>query len=84
MEALVEAGAVGARLTGAGFGGCVVALVDRERTASVVERATARYRAETGREPTPFVCRAVAGASRVEPAGLEPATFWMPSRRSPN
>jgi len=29
------------------------------------------------------VARSYAG-KRVEPAGLEPATFWMPSRRSPN
>jgi galactokinase len=64
-EALVEAGAVGARLTGAGFGGCVVALVRTPETASVAAGASERYRAETGLEPTAFVCRAVAGAGRL-------------------
>jgi galactokinase len=62
VEALVEAGALGARLTGAGFGGCVVALASRDDATGILERATDRYRAETGREPTAFVCRAVDGA----------------------
>jgi galactokinase len=62
VAALDEAGALGARLTGAGFGGCVVTLADRARADEIVLQATARYRAETGREPTPFVVRAAAGA----------------------
>ncbi len=65
VEALVEAGALGARLTGAGFGGCVVALVRKEDTEEVARQATARYRSETGLDPTPFVCRAVGGAGTV-------------------
>ena len=67
VEALVGAGAVGARLTGAGFGGSVVALVASERAAAVAADATARYREATGRRPGSFVCRAVAGAGRCRP-----------------
>jgi galactokinase len=37
VEAACAAGCAGARLTGAGFGGCIVALCDRDRSAVVVE-----------------------------------------------
>ncbi len=48
VEALVEAGALGARLTGAGFGGAVVAVCDAEAVAAVGDAAMARYRAADG------------------------------------
>lgn len=63
--ALEEAGALGARLTGGGFGGCVVALARSDEADEVARTAAARYRARTGLEPTVFHCRAVDGAGRV-------------------
>jgi galactokinase len=69
VEALVEAGAIGARLTGAGFGGCVVALAHSREAAGILERATDRYRTETGREPTAFACRPVDGAGPLTDEG---------------
>ena len=68
VEALAEAGALGARLTGAGFGGAVVALCERACARSIADAATERYGLETGLEPTAFECSAVAGAGRLIPA----------------
>ena len=62
VEELVAAGAAGARLTGAGFGGCVVAACAADRAATVGETAAARYRERVRLEPTVFRCRAVDGA----------------------
>lgn len=62
VETLVDAGALGARLTGAGFGGAVVAVCQADAVTSVGETATARYRELTGREPRAFTCHAVDGA----------------------
>jgi galactokinase len=67
VELLVGAGAIGARLTGAGFGGCVVALVQRNHADDLVAKTVARYRTATGLEPVAFSARAVDGAGRADP-----------------
>jgi galactokinase len=65
VELSVEAGAHGARLTGAGFGGCIVALVDVGMRDAVATAVTDRYRADTGRDPSAFAVSAVDGAGFV-------------------
>ena len=65
VELAVDAGAFGARLTGAGFGGCIVALVERAALDAVAVAITGRYRAESGREPNAFAVSAVDGAGIV-------------------
>jgi galactokinase len=62
VELLLDEGALGARLTGAGFGGCVVALTPPGDERGVLERAAARYSSRTGRVPSAFVVRAAPGA----------------------
>ena len=71
VECLVGAGAYGARLTGAGFGGCVVALGPVDAADSVAARACERYRARTGREPTAWVVHAAPGAGPAADAGSD-------------
>jgi galactokinase len=68
VELLVEHGAIGARLTGAGFGGCVVALVQRNHADDCAAKTVGAYSSRTGLEPEAFVVRAVDGASTIEAA----------------
>ena len=58
----VDCGAYGARLTGAGFGGCIVALVPAAGSEQMVASVVDRYRADTGLEAVSFAVHAVAGA----------------------
>lgn len=59
------AGVYGARMTGGGFGGCAVALVDAE-AADEVQAAIARdYQRQTGLRPDIWVCSAGAGAGEL-------------------
>ena len=55
-------GCYGARLTGAGFGGCTVNLVIREQAEAFSETLSTQYEAESGLHPEIYICRASAGA----------------------
>ena len=61
---------LGARMTGAGFGGCAVALVAGGGLAGFVAHATAGYTAATGLVPRVYVCRATDGAAVVRGAAV--------------
>lgn len=58
-------GLIGARLTGGGFGGCTINLVDREHASEFAEALASRYAGETGIVPQVFICHASAGARRL-------------------
>jgi len=61
-------GLIGARLTGGGFGGCTINLVERGQAAGFAEALGARYANEIGIVPQIHICRASGGAHRVAPA----------------
>ncbi|MCF6410002.1 galactokinase [Pseudalkalibacillus salsuginis] len=59
LDVLVEAawneGAIGSRMTGAGFGGCTVSIVPDDRVDSFIEAVGKTYKAETGLEAEFYV-----------------------------
>jgi galactokinase len=65
VESALMAGAYGARMTGGGFGGCVLALIDADRAAATTEAVTAAYAKRGFTAPTPFVAVPSAGATRL-------------------
>jgi galactokinase len=60
--ASAQPGCWGARMTGAGFGGCAVALVDRDAAGQAGPRIASAYREQTGAQPSVYLCRAADGA----------------------
>jgi galactokinase len=63
--AQTRSGCFGARMTGGGFGGCVVALVAREKAEEVEVAVSSEYEAATGLKPEIFVTHATEGAALV-------------------
>jgi galactokinase len=68
LDYLVEAameikGVYGARMTGGGFGGCIVALVQPRAIEHFTSALQSKYQSQFGKAPTIFVTDAMAGAS---------------------
>ncbi len=68
LDAMVECAwehpaCLGARMTGAGFAGCAIALVEVSGAEGFVSRVMDCYRRRTGLEPQAYVCTASAGAN---------------------
>ena len=61
-----EEACLGARMTGAGFGGCAVALVQTDMGDEVAAAVAQQYEAETDLEPQIYICKASAGTSTVK------------------
>ena len=62
-----QSGCLGARMTGAGFGGCAIALVREADVTPFMANVAREYEQTTGLTPDLFVCRPSAGAGMVEP-----------------
>jgi galactokinase len=65
-DTLVEAGALGARMTGGGFGGCVIGLVPTGKVGDATEAVEAAYARHGFRAPSAFTAHPSAGAHRVD------------------
>ena len=68
LDALVniarqEPGCYGARLTGAGFGGCTVNLVEEAAAQTFIQNLKEAYQKQTRRQAQVYLCKASAGAS---------------------
>ncbi|NAW66878.1 galactokinase [Photobacterium halotolerans] len=61
----------GVRMTGGGFGGCVVALVPAELVASVQQAVESQYQNATGLKASIYVCQPMAGAGVLKSASLQ-------------
>lgn len=59
-------GTIGARMTGAGFGGCAVALVHNDALVEFEKLMRTDYAEKTGKSPELYVCSASAGAQAVK------------------
>lgn len=64
-EARKIQGTIGARMTGAGFGGCTVALVKEEAVEKFIEEVGKNYQARTGLTPEFYVANVGQGAGRL-------------------
>ena len=67
LDAMVECASAhracfGARMTGAGFGGCAVALIRAEEAGDFLRRTTDDYQRKTGLNPAVYLCQAADGA----------------------
>ena len=70
LDVMVESakglpGFVGGRMTGGGFGGCTVNLVQEGNAQGFAERIADRYRKATGIDPQTYLCSAEDGAQEV-------------------
>jgi galactokinase len=62
----IKGGVFGCRMTGGGFGGCAIALVQTENVEAITEKLAIDYRKKTGITATIFVTRPAAGATIVK------------------
>jgi galactokinase len=65
VRAALDAGAYGARMTGGGFGGCVIALIDADRAPAVSAAVDEAYRTRGFTPATSWTAVAGPGATKL-------------------
>ena len=83
VEAATAAGAAGARMTGAGFGGSALALVPEGRVTAVTAAVRAAFREAGFADPAVLPVEVAGGARRVRLGGEPPRPGARPPRGGP-
>lgn len=65
QKAAIDSGAIGARMTGAGFGGCAIALIEKEYYPKFKKRIITRYFELTNIKPDVFEVNIVDGVNKI-------------------
>jgi len=65
--AMQQPGVLGARMTGGGFGGCTINLVNATESDQFCQRVAEGYQVATGRRPDIYVCEASQGVGIAQP-----------------
>lgn len=65
---------LGARMTGAGFGGCAVALVKTKKVTKFVDAVSDAYTTQTALSPNIYTCKASSGAEVLQDAATKRAS----------
>ena len=66
QEALLSNGCLGARMTGAGFCGCAIAIAEKDKVAQIQKRVIDDYRNVIGYEPSFYVVNISDGTKRIQ------------------
>jgi galactokinase len=61
-----QRGILGARMTGGGFGGCTINLVDANESSDFRKRVAEEYASATGLQPDIYICEASQGAEAIQ------------------
>lgn len=64
--ALDVEGVYGARMTGGGFGGCMVALAEKQAVSALMNAVGVNYPAATSKQAAAYICRASGGVSEMD------------------
>ena len=66
VSAALNSGALGARMTGAGFGGCAIAIVENSKVNEFIENVLKKYKNKTKLDAQIFIVDIVDGIKKVE------------------